>query len=281
MEYIDITNHTLNKIITNNQLRETLEIWINNDKQISEFKTNKNKFKLNNFIKITFNKNIKFENNYKFYFDISKEPKIDIIKNLDLIYNYYIKYINNYYENKKLKFNQKIIFNNIYEYMNKNNMELEYLEKIKKKKIKYANIKESLNNPEVEILEILKNIYSTINEIKLIIPQYTLPIKFKSKLICDFFVVLIIETEPYLLIIEHDGPHHYNNNYYLFSKKNILCDLIKNNFCIANKISLLRIKYDNINFKITIENFITKIITSKKEQYEIRDYEDYIKLINE
>ena len=149
MEYIDITNHTLNKIRTNNQLRETLEIWINNDKQISEFKNNKNKFKLNNFIKNIFNKNIKFENNYKFYFDISKEPKIDIIKNLDLIYNYYIKYINNYYENKKLKFNQKIIFNNIYEYMNKNNMELEYLEKIKKKKIKYANIKESLNNPEV------------------------------------------------------------------------------------------------------------------------------------
>ena len=214
MEYIDITNHTLNKIRTNNQLREILEIWINNDKQISEFKTNKNKFKLNNFIKITFNKNIKFENNYKFYFDISKEPKIDIIKNLDLIYNYYIKYINNYYENKKLKFNQKIIFNNIYEYMNKNNMELEYLKKIKKKKIKYANIKEALNNPEVEILEILKNIYSTINEIKLIIPQYTLPIKFKSKLICDFFVVLIIETKPYLIIIEHDGPHHYNNNYY-------------------------------------------------------------------
>ena len=121
MEYIDITNHTLNKIITNNQLNETLKIWINNDKQISEFKTNKNKFKLNNFIKITFNKNIKFENNYKFYFNISKEPKIDIIKNLDLIYNYYIKYLNNYYENKKLKFNQKIIFNNIYEYMNKNN----------------------------------------------------------------------------------------------------------------------------------------------------------------
>ena len=242
MEYIDITNHTLNKIITNNQLNETLKIWINNDKQISEFKTNKNKFKLNNFIKITFNKNIKFENNYKFYFNISKEPKIDIIKNLDLIYNYYIKYLNNYYENKKLKFNQKIIFNNIYEYMNKNNMELEYLEKIKKKKIKYANIKESLNNPEVEILEILKNIYSTINEIKLIIPQYTLPIKFKSKLICDFFVVLIIETKPYLLIIEHDGKQHYDNKFIFFCKDYIKRDLIKNNFCIANKISLLRIK---------------------------------------
>lgn len=98
--------------------------------------------------------------------------------------------------------------------------------------------------------------------------------KNKSKLQFDFYL------QKYNLIIEYDGYQHFNPYQYwkcgvdfLYRRLN---DEIKNNYCLKNKINLLRIPYNvkNVN---EIQSTILNAIETIKETPE----KHYYKFINE
>jgi len=81
--------------------------------------------------------------------------------------------------------------------------------------------------------------------------------KYKNKLLFDFYL------PKYNLIIEFDGMQHYEPIPWLHGRPDYnfeyqqLKDKIKNEYCIKNNISLLRIKYTDIN---NIERIITNYL---------------------
>ena len=70
-------------------------------------------------------------------------------------------------------------------------------------------------------------------------------------------------------------PTHYNNNDFRFKKENVDCDIIKNKFCLDNKINILRI--NNIDNNI-INDFINNIYNGL-HQVIIPTYDYYMNIL--
>ena len=130
------------------------------------------------------------------------------------------------------------------------------------------------NNPEIEIYNKLIDIKD--ERILYVFNHFTLPIyRIKNHpLYADFFILFNINNNLKFAIIEYDGITHYNINDFRFRKENIICDTIKNNYCLQNNINILRIKYNNKNINI-IKSFINNIfndiyqaIIESKEYYD-------------
>lgn len=80
------------------------------------------------------------------------------------------------------------------------------------------------------------------------------------------------------LIVEYDGPQHFENIYGEKELKDtIYRDNIKNNFCKENNINLLRIKYDNNNPDVEVLNFIST--NNEKYQYSMEMYNNDIEVM--
>ena len=219
--------------------------------------------KLEEIIIITYNTNIYWDKNYEFYRKNKIIPNIKInkllfneIKNINLLCKQKsdLEFI---FRKKKIKINKiknniinNIINNNIQLPTKSNNVDIFTFDKYKSI-MNFPKPKNSLNIPELRIRNILFNIQKNNKEIILIYPQYRLPVKFKSYLFADFYLLFYINNTIFPLIIEFDGPKHTNKQFIYFSKNSIKCDIIKNNFAICNNISIIRIyKVDDITNEI-------------------------------
>ena len=238
---------------------------------------------LNKILKIYYNVDVLYTNNYEYYRDISKEVKYDILcddfsNEIKSLHDFYVNKCEIRYDLRINRKTHKVIHNSIIKYM-KNTNKLEK-DKFKLLKIYNKQIKNILNMPEKHILSIIKDLYNSYDEIIFVAPQYKLEVKFKQQLIADFFLLLYVDNKLFPLIIEFDGKQHYYIDAYFFQIKQIKRDLVKNNFCIINNISLLRIKYDNQNLYEIINNTLLEIIKYKKCVIKIRKYDEYTELLN-
>jgi hypothetical protein len=118
------------------------------------------------------------------------------------------------------------------------------------------------NNPELCIFNSLVN-FSKINEpIIFITIHFVLPVSYIKSLIADFFIMLKINNKLQFCVIEYDGPTHYNILDHRISIDHIKRDIIKNNFCINNNISIIRVFDKDKNYINTIIEFIQSIISN-------------------
>ena len=257
--------------------------WFSLEKNIIQNNKLLEQNNLNKILKLYYNTDVSFTNNYHYYRNISKPLKYDILSDdftnqIKLLHQFYmnrhlIKY-NNRILNKKIRYTH----NSIITYMKKTNkIHQSHFKKLKITKNKHCI---GLNKPEMAVYKILNKLYHLYTQIILIIPQYQLPIKLKNTLTSDFMILLYIDNKIYQIILEIDGPQHYDTTYYIFTKNVPKADLNKNNFCILNQISCLRIYYYEKNIYHIIEQFIKNIITYKKNIYRIRDYSHYYNMIN-
>lgn len=128
------------------------------------------------------------------------------------------------------------------------------------------------NNPEMIIYNFITEKSKHTPNILNIFTHFKLPVKRNKKkhsLIADLLVVLNIENDFHFLIIEYDGPTHDNINDFRFIDSIVYCDITKNNFCVNNNISLIRLHYkiSITEHLITIDNIIKQIIVNKKPTY--------------
>ena len=112
----------------------------------------------------------------------------------------------------------------------------------------------------------------------LIYPQYRLPVKFKSYLFADFYLLLYIQKKIYPLIIEYDGPKHNDKKFIYFNVNSTKCDIIKNNFSLLNSISIIRI--NNTNITNEINKCIQYIEQYNLPYINIPPYQLYYQLLN-
>jgi len=175
---------------------------------------------------------------------------------------------------------EKMDDNNEYDKINKE-IFLKYLDKI----TQYYRFIKKCNKPELEIYnfmvdKISNNIFYVFTNIKIPVsrPNYN------KKLIVDIMVLINVNGNLHILAIEYDGPTHSNFKDFRFSEKCVDCDKTKNEFCIENGISLIRLDY-RINMKQhkqTIDYTINNILLYNKPVYHgIPSEESYDKLIRD
>lgn len=166
--------------------------------------------------------------------------------------------------------------NKLIQMLNKhNNNIIEYLEKQNDiSKIKKTNIIKSFTNkfvktydynglgnkPEILLYNLIVEFSKSVNEILFVTHQCTLPVSNIKLLSADILVVLQINGFLHFCVIEYDGPTHYNIKDFRFNTETVKRDTIKNNFCIKNNISILRIKDKNKNINKEVIDFINEII---------------------
>jgi hypothetical protein len=86
-------------------------------------------------------------------------------------------------------------------------------------------------------------------------------------LFADYFLIFNIDNTIKFAIIEFDGPTHTQFDF-RFSESTINCDMIKNNFCKTNNISMCRINHNDFNnINLIIRNFIDSVIVSVQPIY--------------
>ncbi len=137
------------------------------------------------------------------------------------------------------------------------------------------------NKPEIQIYNLIVELSKTIKEIIFVTLQCTLPVSYINPLTSDILVVLKINGYLHFCIIEHDGPTHYNFKDYRFYSAITKRDMIKNKFCIDNKISIIRIQDKNKNINNDVTSFILSIIENNGEaQTNIPDEDFYNGLID-
>jgi hypothetical protein len=143
-----------------------------------------------------------------------------------------------------------------------------YLEKIEKI-YKYTK---KFNKPELEVYNHIikqKTVYPHIIQV---FNDVTIPIsrnKNFQKLSADILIIFDIDSIIKFGIIEYDGPTHYNINDFRFNDNIIFRDKCKNQFCIDNNISLLRLHYKN-TICVCMDNinlFINQVINSIETVY--------------
>ena len=241
-------------------------------------------------IHINYNIHVLWTNNYEFY------TKKQYIPNVKINYDFFdkIHIINklckqksdleliirkNNYDIDHIK--NKIIDNII---KNKNNtllfdMNIDINSLHKYKSVMWRPVPiNALNKPELEIRNMLFEIQQNKKEIICIYPQYKLPVKFKSYLFADFYLLLYINNTIYPLIIEFDGLKHTDNTFIYFNSNSTKADIIKNNFAILNSISIIRItQIDDITFHIY--KCIDHIYTKDRYYAHIPTYKSYIELL--
>ena len=227
-------------------------------------------------VKFNYNTNVFWYINYDFYIKnkIFPNVKINTLLFSDLSN---INYICKQKSDLELIFRQKKIKINTLKNKIINNINLESYNKYKTN-IHFPKPKNALNKPEIDIRNILFDIQKNKKEIILIYPQYRLPVKFKSYLFADFYLLFLINDTIFPLIIEFDGPKHTSNHFIYFSKDSIKCDIIKNNFSLLNSISIIRINHvDDITIKI--KDCIDYITLNNTNYTCIPTYESYIELL--
>ena len=220
---------------------------------------------------------ISFNYNYEYYHSMPKIKKLFTIKNNMLSKIHILNILSKQkldleFLNRQSTIKLNLLKNEIIHFIPNQN--------IKKfiSKRKFPKPTKNLSQPETIIYNYLLNLQNQNKNIILIIPQYTLPVKFKKNLYADFFIIIYTNKQLFPIIIEFDGLQHYTKNLF-FHKDRIYCDLIKNNFSIANSISIIRGRNINI-FKNTIQKCITFIIKNKKPFYHITTYQSYFQLIS-
>jgi hypothetical protein len=203
-------------------------------------------------ILLTYNNNIDIDNNlFNFiskYYDIKK------------IIDYNLS-VNEFKNNTFLSINKLLLICDNYEKEILNEL-------INKINNNYKTI-HKFTNPEIMIYNQLIN----NDKILYVFNHFTLPV-FRIKkhpLYADFLLLFNINNKLIFAIIEYDGPTHYNNNDFRFKKENVDCDMIKNKFCLDNKINILRINTINDNiindFIINIYNGLHQVIIPNNEYY--------------
>jgi hypothetical protein len=160
-----------------------------------------------------------------------------------------------------------------------NDIEKNILTELIKKLNNNYKIVHKFTKPEIDIFNKLIDIKD--NRLLCVFNHFTLPI-FRVKnhpLYADFLLLFNINNKLKFAIIEYDGPTHNNIHDFRFNKDTILCDIIKNNFCLYNNISILRIKYNENNIYFHIDQFINNIFN---DQYifTIPSYQYYMDLFN-
>jgi hypothetical protein len=139
----------------------------------------------------------------------------------------------------------------------------------------------SFNIPELEIYNKILEIKKEKLEIICVFHNVKLPISRNGNSLNNLSAdILIILESGKLAIIEYDGPSHYSKGYIYYKRDNILCDILKNNFCKKNGIHILRVRNNDINYMNTIVEFINQITkTDSKHIINVPLYSEYIKLL--
>jgi hypothetical protein len=136
------------------------------------------------------------------------------------------------------------------------------------------------NKPEIDIFNTLVNVSKCIDHIVFVAMHFVLPISYIKPLIADFLLIFNINNIIQFCIIEYDGPSHYNIKDYRICIDSIKRDMIKNEFCINNNISILRVTDKNTNYIDIIFDFILTIINYGKPVFDIPNDKHYLDLIN-
>jgi len=261
-------------LLMQNKIKEYLEL----ENNILEIKSKLLEYKkyilVLNFDYFT---DISFNYNYDYYHSIPKIKNLYFIKN-DMITKIHIlnkiskQKLDLEFLNRQNIIKLNLLKNQIIDFIPNQNIK-KYISKRK-----FPKPIKKLNKPETIIYNYLLYLQNQNKSIILIIPQYTLPVKFKKNLYADFFIIIYNNKQIFPVIIEFDGIQHYTKNFF-FQQDRIYCDIIKNNFSIANSISIIRGR--NIeHLKNTIQKCITFIIKKKKPFYHIPTYQSYFDLIS-
>lgn len=213
-------------------------------------------------------------------FDYTDELNYLILKypNIKYSINTHKQYKININEINDLILKQSIEVINILKEINSEfmNYEISIINQFVKKINKYYICLKKFNNDELFLYDKLMNYKDNNNTILYIFNHFALPIcrYEKHPLIADFLILSKFDDKLKFAIIEFDGPTHYDINNYLFNKDTIIRDVIKNNFCIYNNISILRI--NNVN-DLKLEYFMMNL---QNIQYDIPPYNYYLELFN-
>jgi hypothetical protein len=234
------------------------------------------------------NTSISYSNNYDYYKNICvngdlttvissneklKEYNVEEYKNFIIV----MKKLNDIITHN-LSFINELIMNSDLPYKE---IRCKIIDVFKSRHKKLLNKEIKMNIPELEIYNTLiklKNLHINIINVYY---NVKLPVKFIGNLRADFVVTIKQNNFIEAVIIEYDGPLHTDHKHPHFNNDNIYRDLIKNNFCIKNKINMLRIDYRQNHIEL-VENFMNKILLLTIEQpiYEIPEYEHYLKILN-
>jgi hypothetical protein len=146
---------------------------------------------------------------------------------------------------------------------------------------KLLNKEIKMNIPELEIYNALIRLKKIHSNIINIYYNVKLPVKFIGNLRADFVITIKQDDLIKAIIIEYDGPLHSDHEHPHFNNDTVYRDLIKNNFCIKNKINMLRIDYRQNHIEL-LEKFMNKILyeTTKDAIYEIPEYGHYLNILN-
>jgi len=255
-------------------IRNSIEDYINTEKNIKTIKNNINKYKqLLQIINFNYYTDISFD--YNFYNNIKFKIPNSIINNAFLNNIHILNKLSRNILDLQLSYRQNIIkLNSLKNYIitNVDNIDNKY-----KSNRNFNKPTHRLNRPELTLFLILQKLQIKYTDIILIIPQYTLPIKYKKYLYADFFILLLHQEQLFPIIIEFDGTQHLNKHFY-FSKDRVYSDIIKNNFAYANFISMIRC-YDVNTFNYIFLECITHIKTSLTPYYNIPHYNTYLQLL--
>jgi hypothetical protein len=124
------------------------------------------------------------------------------------------------------------------------------------------------NIPELIMFNKLVKLYHKYDNILFVFHHFKLPVKHINHLFADALIVFNKDNYLHFAIIEFDGIQHYDINDFRFNQYTVKKDIIKNNFCIDSKISLLRI-FNTKKMSDTIEKFINDIINAKLDEIPI------------
>ena len=255
-------------------IRNSIEEYVNIDKNINLIKNNINKYKkLLQIINFNYYTDISFDSNY--YNNIKFKIPNTTINNTFINNIHILNQLSKNILDLQLSYRQNIIkLNSLKNYI------INSSDDIDNKYKSYRTFNKPthrLNKPELTLFLILQQLQIKYSNIILIIPQYTLPVKYKKYLYADFFILIIHKKQLFPIIIEFDGPQHLNKHFY-FSKDRVYSDIIKNNFSYANFISMIRCNDVN-TFHDTFIQCLTYIQTYNSPYYNIPDYNTYLKLI--
>ena len=263
-------------------MQEKIKMYLEIENNIFDIKHQLLEYnQLLNYIKYiignNYNTNISYNHNYDFYHAISKINHKNITIDNTILNKIHVL---NKLSKKKIDLEflnrQNIVKLNLLKNDIINNISDQKIKKYMSKRIFHKPTKR-LNSPETIIYQYLLNLQDKYKEIILIIPQYTLPVKFKKNLYADFFILMYIDQQIFPIIIEYDGIQHYTKNIF-FHENRVYCDLIKNNFSIANSISIIRGR--NINdIKDLIIKCIKYLISNKTTYYHIPTYKSYFEIL--
>jgi hypothetical protein len=245
----------------------------------------------NQIIQINYNINVSWKNNYDFYLQKQNIPTIKIKSHFFQTIHQINQLCKNKSELELLIRQKKVQINTIKNYIINNileksidlttfdiNIDINKLPKYKSIMWRPTPIL-SLNKPELQIKNILFDLQLTKKEIICIYPHYRLPVKFKSCLIADFYLLLYINYTIYPLIIEFDGQKHHDHTFIYFNSNSTKADIIKNNFALLNSISIIRItSIDDITFHM--DKCIDHITKTRLFYTHLPTYQSYIQLLH-